>query len=266
MHVLALDFDGVLCNSSREVFVVAVDAYCRQEPASPLLDDLRRLRDDTLAGGSGYLDDPVVRSFSDLLPLGNRAEDFGVALHAVESGRTIGDQAGYDEYFATHERDWLESFHHRFYEARRLLRADDLGAWLGLHLPYPSLAETLRKHPPDTELAVATAKDARSVSLLLDELGMADLFGADLILDKETGVEKTHHLRALQDRLDIGFDDITFVDDKVNHLLSVVGLGIRPVLAGWGLNTPREHAVARALGYEIATLDTAGAVLFPGGS
>ena len=266
MRVLALDFDGVLCNSSREVFVVAVDAYCRQAPASRLLDNLRSLREDALAGGSKYLDDPVVLSFSCILPLGNRAEDFGVALHAVEDDHSISDQAGYDTYFATHERDWLESYHHRFYEARHRLRARDLGVWLGLHLPYPGLADTLRGHPSDTKLAVATAKDARSVILLLEKLGMADLFEADLILDKETGVEKTHHLQTLHDRLDIGFDDITFVDDKVNHLLSVAGLGIRPVLAGWGLNTPREHAAARALGYEIASLDTAGAVLFTGGS
>ncbi|MFV2073833.1 MAG: HAD family hydrolase [Thermoanaerobaculales bacterium] len=266
MRVLALDFDGVLCNSSREVFVVAVDAYCHQAPNSRLVDHLRSLRKNALAGGSRYLADPVVHSFSNMLPLGNRAEDFGVALHAVEEGHSISDQAGYDTYFATHQRDWLESYHHRFYEARHRLRARDLGAWLGLHIPYAGLAETLRGHPSDTELAVATAKDAGSVILLLGKLGMADLFEADMILDKETGVEKTHHLQALRDRLDIGFDAITFVDDKVNHLQKVAGLGIRPVLAGWGLNTPREHAAARALGHEIATLDTAGAVLFTGGS
>ena len=40
MHVLALDFDGVLCESSREVFVVAVETYAAVEPGSALLDTL----------------------------------------------------------------------------------------------------------------------------------------------------------------------------------------------------------------------------------
>ena len=264
MRILALDFDGVLCDSSREVFVVAVDAYALKEPGSPLLQRLTELRDDARDGGKNHLDDSLVQAFADLLPLGNRAEDFGITLRALETGAAIGDQGAYDSFYAKHERVWLEDYHRLFYEARARLRADDLGAWLRLHLPYPGLAETLRRHAADTRLAVATAKDSRSVSLLLEELGMADVFGADLILDKETGVEKTHHLRVLRDRLDADFSEITFVDDKVNHLEQVAGLGVRPVLAGWGFNTQREHTLARRLGYEIALLGTAETGLFKG--
>ncbi len=264
MRILALDFDGVLCDSSREVFVVAVDAYALQEPGSPLLRRLTELRDDAANGGNDHLDDHLVQAFADLLPLGNRAEDFGVTLRALETGVAIVDQEAYDRFYANHERVWLEDYHRLFYEARSRLRADDLSAWLNLHLPYPGLAETLRGHAADTKLAVATAKDSRSVNLLLEELGMADVFGADLIMDKETGVEKTHHLRVLRDRLDADFSDITFVDDKVNHLEQVARLGVRPVLAGWGFNTHREHTLARSLEYEIAFLGTADAVLFKG--
>ena len=54
MHVLALAFAGVLCDSSREVFVVAVDTFCDLSPGSSLLDQLTPLRDDAAAGGSDY--------------------------------------------------------------------------------------------------------------------------------------------------------------------------------------------------------------------
>jgi len=57
---------------------------------------------------------------------------------------------------------------------------------------------------------------------------------------------------------------ITFVDDKVNHLQRAAGLGVRPVLAGWGFNTVREHSLASSLGFEIAHLSTAEATLFKG--
>jgi hypothetical protein len=55
---------------------------------------------------------------------------------------------------------------------------------------------------------------------------------------------------------------ITFVDDKLNHLEKVRPLGVRPVLATWGYNTPREHRLARERGIPIATLTTAAAELF----
>ena len=57
---------------------------------------------------------------------------------------------------------------------------------------------------------------------------------------------------------------MTFVDDKVNHLTTVSQLGVRGVLAGWGFNGTREHMLARELGFEVAALDDAEAILFKG--
>jgi len=264
MHVLALDFDGVLCDSSREVFVVAVDAYQSLKPGSALLDRLRPLRDDALGGGVDFHSDALYTVFTGLLPLGNRAEDFGVSLKAIEDETVIEDQEGYDTFYREIGQKWLDTFHEAFYTARSRLREADTGAWLELHLPYPGLAENLRSHRGRTAPAVATAKDARSVQLLLEHLGYSGVFDPGLILDKETGVKKTHHLEALRERTGVDFNRITFVDDKVNHLVSVAALGVRPILAGWGFNTPREHARARELGYAVATLNDADSVLFEG--
>lgn len=264
MRVLAFDFDGVLCDSSREVFVVAVDAFAAHAPGSNLLLPLRALRGRALAGDGGFRGDPLYRRFADLLPLGNRAEDFGVALTALDRGIPVSDQAQYDAVHESLDAAWRDAFHRRFYEARDALRAADPEAWLGLHLPYPGLAETLRRHRGRTRLAVATAKDRRSVVLLLDALGLGAVFEPELILDKETGADKTRHLEALAERTGIGFDRTTFVDDKVNHLRKAAALGARPVLAGWGFNTPREHRLARSLGYEIASLADAEQIFFKG--
>ena len=266
MHVLALDFDGVLCDSSREVFVVAVDTYSDVEPDSPLVDSLRPLRDDAAAGGERFRDEVVYRTFRDLLPLGNRAEDFGVALRAIADGALITEQEGYNAFCDSVGTPWLALFHRRFYECRDRLREADVEAWLRLHLPYPGLAEVLLRHLPRTSPAVATAKDRRSVELLLDALGLGGAFAPELILDKEAGIEKTHHLRALSARTGVGFEDITFVDDKVNHLLRVAALGVRPVLAAWGFNSAREHTEARASGFAVGNFDDAEEGLFGGGN
>jgi phosphoglycolate phosphatase-like HAD superfamily hydrolase len=264
MHILALDFDGVICDSSREVFVVAVDTYAVLEPESVLLEQLMPLRDHAAAGGYEHLDTEIYRRFRDLLPLGNRAEDFGVSLQAFEKDATLSDQEAYDAFYRKIGQPWLDRYHRRFYECRSALREANIDAWLRLHLPFPGLADTLRRHKELTLPAVATAKDARSVRLLLDELGFDGVFDAGLILDKETGVEKTHHLRVLHERTGAEFEDITFVDDKVNHLVRVAELGVRPVLAGWGFNTQREHELAHMLDFEVADLETADEVLFKG--
>jgi phosphoglycolate phosphatase-like HAD superfamily hydrolase len=145
-----------------------------------------------------------------------------------------------------------------------MLRDGDRDAWLGLHSPYPPLLELLRRRAGDVHLAVASAKDAASVGLLLEAFGVADLFPTGSILDKETGIHKTEHMAHLRKRLHIGFDDITFVDDKVNHLLRVRDLGVRPVLAGWGFNTDREHRLARDLGIDVAMLESCEHHLFGG--
>jgi phosphoglycolate phosphatase-like HAD superfamily hydrolase len=113
-------------------------------------------------------------------------------------------------------------------------------------------------------LAIATAKDRRSVRLLLEEHGLDDLFPDERLMDKETGHSKTAHLQHLQAALQIAFPDMTFVDDKVNHLDTVAPLGVRCALAGWGYNGRREHELAEQRGYVVCSLDNAEQRLFGG--
>jgi phosphoglycolate phosphatase-like HAD superfamily hydrolase len=111
-------------------------------------------------------------------------------------------------------------------------------------------------------LAIATAKDRASVRALLDAYGIADLFDDARLLDKETGVSKSAHLEKLQRDFNVDFGEITFVDDKVNHLDAVAGLGVRCALATWGYNGEREVRLARERGYLVCTLDEVEGQLF----
>ncbi|HOC43527.1 MAG TPA: HAD family hydrolase [Thermoanaerobaculales bacterium] len=260
MRALALDFDGVLSDSAREVFTIAVRTYARLHPGSAVVEA-------TLAGpaaADGELDlsaAPTFAAFRQLMPLGSRSEDFGVALHAMELGLELADQAAWDGFHRLLDPEWLRAFHLAFYETRDGLRTGDEARWLALYDSYPGLAPFLRRAAGRVALAVATARDAASVDVLLGHLGIADLIPSRLRLDKETGIQKTEHLTALAERLGIAFSDITFIDDRVNQLERVAPLGVRPVLAGWGHNTPREHARAASLGFPVAQLDNLDALL-----
>ena len=246
--ILALDFDGVICNSEAEVHAVALGAYEELCPESSLL-EMQSVDQDRFS-----------RAFENLVPLGNRAEDFGVALRSLDQKVLITNQTEYDIFYSKQTEDWREAYHHEFYNFRENLRSKDLDNWLALHAPYSELIHYL-KNLQDITLAVVTAKDGASVRLLLSHFGIPAVFADELIFDKSLGAEKTAHLKALKKRLNARFEDITFIDDKVRHLEAVYGLGVDPVLATWGYNTRREHELARTLGFRLARLENPSTIL-----
>ena len=249
MNVLALDFDGVICDSAGEVLQTALGAWSTIFPGSQLQSLME--------------EGPEIKgAFNRLVPLGNRAEDFGVALHILENDLEIHGQEAYDRIRTTLGPRWLERFHQEFYRARERLRTENPERWFGLHRTYPLFIDALRRHQQDATYSIITAKDGGSVRRLLKHFAIDHLFPADLILDKETGIAKTANLEILLDRLECNPPHITFVDDKLNHLVTTASLGVRGVLAAWGHNTEREHRAARNRGFEVATLETAEAVVF----
>lgn len=264
MKALALDFDGVIADSSREAFVVALRAYVALRPGAPLGSALEALEAALPGGASAVEGHELYPGFMALMPLGNRAEDFGAALEAVSRRIEVGDQAAYDEFFATLDRAWLDAFHARFYEERARFASADGALWRSLQPPYRQVADLLPRLRGGVALAVATAKDRRSVEALLQEYGLAGVFAPEAILDKETGVTKAAHLERLRDVLGVPFADTTFVDDKVRHLDDVAGLGVRCVLAAWGYNGERERLLAARRGYVVADLDDIERTLIPG--
>ncbi len=244
MKVLALDFDGVVSDSAREAFVVALETYheLRQGGRHP-----RALRAAEAPG--------LFASFVALMPLGNRAEDYLVALLALEADVPLPDQAAYDAFFAEQSPEELAAFHARFYEVRAAWAARDREGWLVEMDAYPEVLPVLRRRAADVTLAIATAKDRASVEQLLERYGVADLFPAERVLDKEAGRSKRAHLEALAARTGTALPEITFVDDKLNHLASVAPLGVRCALASWGYNGEREVREARAAGHLVLTLE-----------
>ena len=259
MRVLALDFDGVISDSAGESFLVALRTYTRLRPGSRFCTAASDLDG---APRAAILAHPVYLDFLALMPLGNRAEDFAVALGLLEAGRQVGDQAAYDLEKSSQPEDFLSDYHAEFYLERQRLTEADPEAWLELLGPYPDFIALLARRAGDVELALATAKDRRSVDALLCAYGIDSLFASDRVLDKDTGVDKSAHLRALQARSGVGFEEITFIDDKVNHLDSTARLGVRCGLATWGYNGVRERALAEDRGYMLIDLEDAERQLF----
>ena len=259
MRVLALDFDGVISDSVVESFAVALRTMARRTPGPFWSQSLARVQG---ADAATIRSDSLYTGFLELMPLGNRAEDFGVALSLLEAGGVVKDQAGFDHFREGLGADFLSEFHASFYKEREALRALDPAAWLGLLGPFSGFVELLQRRSGDRTLALATAKDRTSVDLLLGAYGIANLFPEERVIDKEAGRSKRAHLSRLRERMDVAFDQITFVDDKLNHLDDVSGLGVRCALAAWGYNGERERRLASERGFLVCDLASAEASLF----
>jgi phosphoglycolate phosphatase-like HAD superfamily hydrolase len=261
-RVLALDFDGVISNSAPEAFVVALRTYAAMKSESPLCKASARISGAGAPARGAIRGHELFGPFLDLMPLGNRAEDYAVMLAALESGRALPDQAAYDAFRGEIDPQWLRDYHKRFYRVRARLSSADPEGWLGLMSPYEAFLGVLRRRAGELALCVATAKDRGSVRKLLRAYGIDDLFPEDCVLDKETGVTKSAHLEHLHGKFGCDYPEMCFIDDKVNHLDDVARLGVRCVLATWGFNGPRETALARAAGHLVCTLDDVEAQIF----
>ena len=259
LRLLALDFDGVISDSAPEAFVVASRTFREMRPASRLGAELAA---GCAAARAEVLAHPLYPEFLELLALGNRAEDYGVMLDALEAGARLPDQSAYDAWRDRIDREWLRSFHKRFYRVRAALAEADPAGWEALLPPYPELPAILRRRAGEVLLAIATAKDRRSVARCLRRYGIGDLFPEDLVLDKQTGVSKAEHLAHLHAKLAIPYLEMAFLEDKVNHLDAAASLGVRCALAAWGYNGEREIRQARARGYLVCTLEDVEEQLF----
>lgn len=256
MKALALDFDGVISDSAREAFWVALGAWAELRPGSALAARARAPEPDRPENADLY------RGFLERMPLGNRAEDYAVVLASLESETPLPDQAAYDAFREGLDAGELARFHERFYAVRRAWQERDPAGWRRLLAPYPAFLEILHRRAGEVALAIATAKDAPSVHALLRSYGAAALFRPEHVLDKEVGVRKSAHLQRLSELLALAPEEITFVDDKANHLAEVSPLGVRCALAAWGYNGPREHAQAARQGFLVCDLDDFEAKIF----
>ncbi len=226
--VLALDFDGVLCDGMREYFEAALRTHNRfwPAPAPGVLADLAasfaRLRPVVETGWEMPL---VIRA---LLAGASEAE----LLHDWRPGGFLGGPAP-DELARTLDgvRDeWI---------------TEDRAGWLDSHRFYPGVIARLAARAGDpVRTVIVTTKEGRFVRELLRREGVE--LDENRIFGKEVRRPKAAILREL---LAAHGGPLWFVEDRLKTLEDVAAepdlFGTRLYLADWGYNTPGDRAAAR---------------------
>lgn len=235
--ILALDFDGVVCDGLVEYFQTAWQAYCRVwQPASTT--------PPTGLAERFYQARPVVETGWEM-PLVIRSLLLGVADDEILTDwRSIAQQQiSADGLTATQLSSAVDGVRDEWIAA-------DLEHWLAQHRFYPGVIDRLQQTLTNVHPLIITTKEGRFVHKLLQQQGVQ--LEDSQILGKEIKQPKAATLRALlkTGQAETGNPPtIWFVEDRLKTLYSVkeepdlaaVGL----FLADWGYNTQQERSQAQ---------------------
>jgi phosphoglycolate phosphatase-like HAD superfamily hydrolase len=235
--ILALDFDGVLCDGMREYFEASRRVYRRlwptePEPADDLIASFRQVRPVIMSGWEmPLLLRAIVRGISEAMILGDWA--------SIRDGLMPEGEAG---------KAFIATLTRALDEVRSEWIAADRKGWLELNTPYCDPAE-LRRVVAEPERAVlVTTKEGAFAGMILERWGIA----LDAIEGKETGAHKCDNLRALIAEYSTTRSRrprVWFVEDRLEtlrHVTTHSDLGdVGLYLAAWGYNTPETRAAVR---------------------
>lgn len=233
--ILALDFDGVVCDALEECALVTwlgIHPYDTSVPGPAQLaaipaEFLERFR--------------KVRDYSRLL-------DHFVVAHLPEAA-SIASQADFDRLFEALDPSYVQKFTAKATAARDRFRTLEDDFWLDLHTLYPGIPALLRRFAGS--IVVVTAKDAASVRAILGRHGLGDtvaeIFG-------ETGA-KAEAVQDVCGRWGVPPERVTFIDDNLTNAIRVGAIGARSRWAQWGYQTPEHRAEAARLGVSPLGLD-----------
>lgn len=252
--ILALDFDGVLCNSLHDTVMTALNTYlqCNTKHNLPLQ---KPLTSETVIDFKNR-NSEFMKKFTHLMPLGNFAKDYYVILEIINKNKydNICSQKDFNNFRESLNDQKIKTYNNLFYRYRHSLQQNDPEAWADLLPAFPGIPHAIRKLSKNFLPAVATSKDNNSVNILLKKYGIDDLFASDNILDKDFARTKREHMIKFKKLHDLDFTDIHFIDDKISHLLQVKKLKVNTYLATWGFNTEREHKIAEEKGINLLAL------------
>ncbi|MGB5960658.1 MAG: HAD family hydrolase [Coleofasciculaceae cyanobacterium] len=239
--ILALDFDGVLCDGMLEYFQTAWRTYCQvwqpknQRPPDDLALSFCRLRPVVEIGWEmpillralmlGIADSKILEDWSAIVQKLIESEN----LDAIDIGKQL--DAIRDE--------WIET---------------DLKGWLRLHQFYPGVIERINRIlSPEkasvenfTKLYIVTTKEGRFVNQLLQQQGIH--LAESQIIGKECQRPKSKTLQELL-KITENASEIWFVEDRLKTLQLVEQQfelnEVRLYLASWGYNTPAHQEFVR---------------------
>ncbi|MEA5469102.1 HAD family hydrolase [Spirulina sp. 06S082] len=232
--LLALDFDGVICDGLQEYFQTTCRAYDRLWKPETL-----NSQHDIFANSfyqlrpvieTGWEMPVLLRSLVLGEPKSNILEDWPqVRDRLVETEKLNGKEI--TQIVDSVRDEWIES---------------NLESWLKLHRFYPGIIAKIKQilQAEQTQVVIITTKEGRFAKKLLQQQGLN--FSQTAIFGKEVKRPKPETLRQLIANPSYNTEKIWFVEDRLKTLELVAQQpdlnDIELYLADWGYNTETMRA------------------------
>ncbi|PMB40246.1 haloacid dehalogenase [Fischerella thermalis CCMEE 5205] len=233
--ILALDFDGVICDGLIEYFEVAWRTYCQvwfpshETPPDGLASQFYRLRPVIETGWEMPI---LVKALLEGIAEAEILQDW----HSINQKILLADHLNAKEISIKLDKlrdEWI---------------ATDLEGWLSLHRFYSGVIDKLKATiTTTTKLYIISTKEGRFVQQLLHQKGIE--LGSKEIFGKEVRRPKYEILRELIQLHKVPQETVWFVEDRLKTLQLVdqqVDLkDVKLFLADWGYNTPLEKTTTQ---------------------
>jgi FMN phosphatase YigB (HAD superfamily) len=249
--VVLLDFDGVLCDSTRECMVVgslANELGARgASPEALDVDEVRRRLDSRPAG-------PAWEHFRRFRPYVRWPREYRLVFDAYDAARGAGRELTLADFVAweTEGGARAEAFERDFFACRHFLRERLYDDWVRLFDVYPGVVDDARALARRVDLRILTGRDAASVRAVLAgggwELPPQWVFDAERFRNKVEGFQAVREDLGTQRRY-------ALLDDNILHLQELLPLGVAAYWATWGYVTEEHRAVGATLADQVTRCD-----------
>ena len=217
--IVALDFDGVICDSIDECMLTAFNAYHAFQGHPKWFDNLSKINPE----------------FSERFRLSRHlvrpAKEYWLLVHLMFNYDDYVDQSQFD-IFKKQYSEILVKFEPVFYATRHRLRLGNLAGWSDLHRIYPEFLQGWEKVRNRSSVHLVTDKDLWSVEYFIELWGL-DIHRASL-WTKEKQLSKASAIEQIAQQTRCPTRKILFVDDNPYYLNEVSKTGAFCFWASWG--------------------------------
>lgn len=226
MKILALDFDGVLCDSAKECLINSYNSFNIIEQ---ILTEKRYSLE--------MLDPREVGTFLKFRPLVRIAREYYLLWYLIKKNQPIDPCKNIREQIRITDQK-LDVFNTIFFQQRREWMKKDERSWLNHNSLYAGIKEVLIKLVKKENVFIVSSKNISAINDILRHNCI--YFANDNIWGSDSDLDKPDIFRRLKEKHVISYSDIIFLDDNIDNLLKAKELGISVFWASWGYSMVNE--------------------------
>lgn len=166
------------------------------------------------------------------------ASEYYLLHRAYTDNLEIIDSKSYHDLLTLYKNK-LPHYQEEFFKERNRLRLENKKKWLSFHSVYKHLSDCWNTLTNIYNIYIVSNKDKVSITLLMNHFNLP--VNEDQIFGAENGDDKLSILANIIDKTLVNPENVYFVDDNLDNLISVKDLEIKLYQAMWGYGNLNEN-------------------------